>query len=107
MGASGVNWNNVPHEAILAQLDGGAGAGPVGDAAASYRRIASTLREADEDLRDALVAGGASWEGQAAEDMQVASTPLATWADEADELAVQTGSATDDFGDQFTGTRAA
>jgi hypothetical protein len=106
MGASGVNWNNVPHETILGEINGGAGAGPVNDAAASYRRIAGTLREADQDLRDALSASGASWEGQAAGDMQTASTPLATWADEADQLAVQTGTATGVFGDQFADTRA-
>lgn len=105
MGASGVNWNNIPHEMILSQINGGAGAAPVIDAAYSYERIAALLREADTDLRAALAATGASWEGLAAEDMQNASTPLATWADEADQLAVKTSNATEVFGDQFAYTR--
>lgn len=105
MGASGVNWNNVPHESILSQINGGAGAGPVVDAAASYRRLAMVLRAADQDLRDALDTARAAWEGRAATDMQTASTPLAVWADEADQLAVATGSAAQVFGDQFSDTR--
>jgi len=106
MGASGVNWNNVPHESILSQINGGAGVGPVSDAAVSYQRIANMLRDADHDLRDALGTTGAAWEGQAAADMQTASTPLATWADEADQMAVKTSSSTEMFGDQFSSTRS-
>jgi PPE family len=105
MGASGVHWNNIPHEMILSQINGGAGAAPVIEAADSFGRIAATLREADQDLRNALTTSGASWEGQAADDMQTASTPLATWADEADQLAVKTSYATEIFGDQFAHTR--
>jgi len=105
MGASGVNWNNVPHDEILRLINSGAGAAPVNEAAASYRRIAEVLRDADRDLRAALGAAGASWEGRAAQDMATASTPLATWADAADQLAVQTGASTEAFGEQFADTR--
>jgi PPE family len=106
MGASGVNWYNVPHESIVSQINGGAGAGPVSDAAASYQRIAQTLRDADGDLRNALSATGASWEGRAASGMQAAATPLATWADEVNQVAVQTSGLSQTFGEQFTDTRA-
>ncbi|HEY0641244.1 MAG TPA: PPE domain-containing protein, partial [Pseudonocardiaceae bacterium] len=107
MGRSGVNWNNVPHESILGQINGGAGVAPVNEAAVGYARIAGTLREADADLRNALAGAGASWEGVAAADMTTAATPLATWADEADRLARDRSDATDTFGGQFANTRTA
>ena len=105
MGASGINWRNVPHEEIVRQINGGAGVAGVSDLPGGYRQIAEALRQADLDLRAALAAAGASWEGVASDQMHTASTPLAQWADEADQLASESSRRSSAYGDEYATTR--
>lgn len=105
MGASGINWRNVPHEEIVRQINGGAGVAGVSELPGGYRQIAEALRQADTDLRAALAAAGASWEGIASDQMYTASTPLAQWADEADQLASESGQRSSAYGDEYATTR--
>lgn len=105
MGASGINWRNVPHEEILRQINGGAGVAGVSDLPSGYRHMAETLRQADTELRAALGAAGASWEGTASDEMHTAATPLAEWADEADQLAIESSRRSMQFTDEYATTR--
>lgn len=105
MGASGINWRNVPHEEILDQINGGAGVAGISDLPSGYRFMAETLRRADADLRDALAAAGASWEGAASDQTQSATTPLAQWAEDADQLASESGQRSSQYGDEYANTR--
>ena len=105
MGASGINWRNVPHEEILRQINGGAGVAGVSDLPSGYRHMAETLRQADTELRTALTVAGASWEGTASDEMQTAATPLAQWADEADQLAIESSRRSLQFTDEYATTR--
>lgn len=105
MGVSGINWRNVPHEEILHQINGGAGVAGISELPSGYRFMAETLRRADADLRDALAAAGASWEGIASDETQSATTPLAQWAEEADQLASESGQRSSQYGDEYVNTR--
>jgi PPE family len=105
MGASGINWRNVPHEEIVDQINGGAGVSGISDLPSGYRYMAETLRRADADLRQALAAAGASWEGVASDGMQSAATPLAQWAEDADQLASESGQRSSQYGDEYATTR--
>src|SRR5829696_8341162 len=105
MSASGINWRNVPHAEIVQQINGGAGVAGVADLPGGYRQMADTLRQADADLRGALAAAGASWEGVASDEMQTAATPLAQWADEADRLASESSQRSSEYSDEYATTR--
>jgi len=105
MGASGINWRNVPHEEILDQINGGAGVAGISDLPSGYRFMAETLRRADTGLRNALAAAGASWEGAASDETRSATTPLAQWAEEADQLASESGQRSSQYSDEYATTR--
>ena len=71
MGASGINWRNVPHEEIVRQINGGAGVAGVSDLPRGYRQIADVLRHRSLDTtriytkidRPQLAAVAAPWPG--------------------------------------------